>query len=283
MERVDDRFFFANVDSMSVLSFLFRVVKQSGVLCLAVWLFVIMSCPLAAAQDTVLHIDYPDYWPFFSRNDDGHMEGFFYDIISEALSRMGIKATWHEYPWGRCQLNVRCGQASAMITVPTKDRLKYTITHRDPFYVKKLTVFTSVDHPKLEVIESLASIEDVLRNDLSVVTYVGNGWNDTYLKSRGVKTYETSQLKNVWRMLANGRGDIAVEWSCAAWPYIIELGVSDKIVQTEVSLASMPFHLLLRKGCCYEGRLEEFNTIILEMKDEGIVDDMVRKYAKVGL
>ncbi|NDV19502.1 transporter substrate-binding domain-containing protein [Pseudodesulfovibrio sp. JC047] len=229
-----------------------------------------------------MHIDYPEYWPFFTHKTGGGVEGIFGDIITEALSRMGIGTIWHEYPWGRCQMNVKCGQATAMVSVPTEERMTYTVTHKHPFYVKELTVFTYADHPKMAEIEAITSLDDILKNDLSVVTYVGNGWSDVYFESQGITTHQTPQLKNVWRMLANKRADIAVEWPGAAWAHIIDGKVSGSIVQTKVVLTSMPFHLLLRKGCVYCDRLDEFDAVIQQMKQEGVIDKIVRRYAQLA-
>ncbi|WP_238528337.1 substrate-binding periplasmic protein [Pseudodesulfovibrio mercurii] len=244
-------------------------------LCLAAALLVFASGALAAEP---LKVVYPDYWPFFTRNDQGVMTGFFYDIVHEALERLGIESTWRTYPWSRCQALVRDGEADAMITVPTAERLVYAATHDDPFYLKQLKVFTTVDHPKLAEIRAIRSIDDIHRLALVVVTYHGNGWNDKYIRSRGIKTYDSPLLKNVWLMLANHRGDIAIEWPLAAWPLIKDGGVAGRIVETDVSLEAMPFHLLISRACPCADLLPEFNEVIKRMQAEGRIDDIIGKY-----
>ena len=202
-------------------------------LCLAVLL---LAAPVAALAGEPLRVVYPDYWPFFTLSEDGRMTGFFYDIVNEALDRMGIESQWRPFPWSRCQALVQSGEADAMITVPTPERLVYTDTHVNPFYLKRLKVFTTRDHPKLAEIGRLCSIDGIFRQGLVVVTYHGNGWNDKYIRSKGIKTYESPLIKNVWLMLANHRGDIVIEWPMAAWPLIKEAGVEDRVVETDVSL-----------------------------------------------
>jgi polar amino acid transport system substrate-binding protein len=191
---------------------------------------------------------------------------------------MGIKSTWRDYPWSRCQALVRSGDADAMVTVPTAERLVYAATHKDPFYLKRLKVFTTVDHPKLAEIRNIRSIDDIYRLGLVVVTYHGNGWNDKYIRSRGIKTYESPLIKNVWLMLADHRGDIAIEWPVAAWPLIEEGGVASRIVETGVSLEAMPFHLLINRDCPYAARLPEFNKVLERMKTEGRIEAIIGKY-----
>jgi len=235
-----------------------------------------VEAPLDEAD--VMDINYPEYWPFFVRAESGQMTGFFYEIVTEALGRMDIEAKWHCYPWGRCQAHVRTGDADAMVTVPTVERLKYSVTHSEPFYMKKLMLFTYAGHPKMEAIKSISDIASLRDLELTVITYVGNGWNDKNIAARGIKTYHSPKLKNVWRMLANKRGDVAIEWPGAAWPDIFKAGVGDEIVETEVSFESMPFHLLVGKGTEYASRMGEFNDVILQMKDDGTIDKIVKRY-----
>jgi polar amino acid transport system substrate-binding protein len=244
-------------------------------LCLAAVLLAGFTPASFAAKP--LRVAYPDYWPFFTRSAEGYMTGFFFEIVSEALGRMGVSSRWQAYPWSRCQALVRSGDADAMITVPTAERLVYAATHEDPFYMKRLKVFTTTGHPKLAEIRRIRTIDDIYRLGLVVVTYHGNGWNDKIIRSRGIKTYESPQIKNVWLMLANHRGDIAIEWPMAAWPLIEEGGVASRIVETDVSLEAMPFHLLINRDCPYAARLPEFNKVIKRMQAEGRIEAILAK------
>ncbi|MGE4420784.1 MAG: substrate-binding periplasmic protein [Pseudodesulfovibrio sp.] len=253
-----------------------RAGRRLAVWCLAAALLAGLAPASFAAEP--LRVAYPDYWPFFTRTEEGYMTGFFYEIVSEALGSLGIRSTWRAYPWSRCQALVRSGEADAMITVPTAERLVYAATHKDPFYLKRLKVFTTVENPKLAEIRDIRSIDDIFRLGLVVVTYHGNGWNGKYIRSRGIKTYESPLLKNVWLMLANHRGDIVIEWPMAAWPLIEEGGVANRIVETDVSLEAMPFHLLINRDCPYAARLPEFDEAIKEMKAEGRIEAILSKY-----
>lgn len=232
----------------------------------------------SASAHPVLRVAYPQFWPFFERTEHGEMTGFFYEIATQALGRMGIQAVWEAFPWSRCQARVRLGESDAMITVPTAERLTYCVTHNDPFYLKKLNIFTYSGHPSLDDIEAIESVDDIKRLGLTVVTYHGNGWNDTHILARGIKVYEAPLIKSTWRMLASRRGDIAIEWPGAAWPMIRDGGVSAQIIQTEAHLEAMPFHLLIGRDSSYADRIEEFNAVILQMKEEGEIDRIVGKY-----
>jgi polar amino acid transport system substrate-binding protein len=250
-----------------------RIARFVAVVCLATLL------PVHAAARTPMRIDYPEFWPFFARDAAGRMTGFFYEVVGEALHRMGVEAVWHVCPWGRCQENVRTGEADAMITVPTAERLAYAETHQDPFHRKQLVVFTSAGHPRRAEVEALACIDDIRDAGFSVITYVGNGWNDENIRARGIRTYEVPYLRNVWLMLAQGRGDIVIEWPGGAWPDIVDQGLEDDIVQTGVVLECMPFHLLIGTASPHVGLLPRFNETILQMQRDGTIDRIVESYA----
>lgn len=247
---------------------------------IAIVLVIWFAGPQAYAEKPLV-IDYPDFYPFFTRDASGRMTGFFYEIITGALTeRMGIEVEWRRFPWGRCQANVRDGFADAIVTVPTKKRLQYTLTHPTPFYRKSLHLFTRSDHPRMGDVLRVKSIADIAEMKFSVVTYVANDWNKTHVESLGIRTYKTPQLNGVWLMLAEGRGDIAIEWPFAAWPEIKEQSLSALLIDTGTVLGSMPFHLLVGKESAYLSVLGEFEKTILDMKADGVIDAVVKRYKK---
>lgn len=225
-------------------------------------------------------IAYPDFWPFFSRSQNGTMHGSFHDILDTALrERMNIDVEWKKFPWKRCQLNVQNGKADAMITVPTAERLKYSSTHPHPFYKKTMNVFTYAGHPKMEQIKAINSIDDILKNGLSVITYAGNGWNDKYIRSRKIPIIESYLRDGVWNMLAFKRGDIIIEWPNGAWPDIEKQQVTNMIVQTDVVLESMPFHLLIENNSTFINRLQKIAGVLEQMQKDGTIAKIMKKYS----
>jgi polar amino acid transport system substrate-binding protein len=79
-------------------------------------------------------------------------------------------------------------------------------------------------------------------------------------------------------MLAAKRGDIVIEWPHGAWPDIKRLGLSDKIIETPVTLSEMPFHMLIRKDSTYVNILPEFNNVIKKMYEDDTIANILSKY-----
>lgn len=249
--------------------------KLSGV----IGIIVVLVFPGMIMAQAGLTIAYPDFYPFFTRKDNGEMAGFFYEIISEALDkRMGVTVHWRQMPWKRCQEEVRAGRYDAMITVPTPERSTYCLTHQDPLYLKKMVLFTYAGHPDLDRIRTIESVRDIKAMGYSVVTYSGNGWHDKHISSLGIPSWETSEVHNVWKMLAAGRGDLAIEWPAGARLGMEKAGVRDKIIDTGIALQSMPFHLMIHNGSGHTRILNQFNRTINDMAGDGTMTGILGAY-----
>jgi polar amino acid transport system substrate-binding protein len=238
-----------------------------------------MIFPVPARAREALRIAYPVFPPFHWMNKQGQMQGLFYDILTEAIEkRMGVALIWTAYPWTRCQENLKTGVDDAILTVPTPERDTYTITHPHAFYEKPLNLFTYSGHPRMDAIQRIGRIADLDNSGLAVITYSGNGWNSKHIRSRGIRTYETPHLENVWRMLAQKRGDLVIEWPPGAWPMISRLGLGQQIVDTGITISTMSFHLLLRKGAADLSILNAFDATIQRMKADGTMASILKRH-----
>jgi len=256
--------------------------KRDALRCMivcSVWIGVMLAATVSAQARDAIRIAYPEFQPFFAESEKGEVQGFFYDIVTEALEkRMGLETAWTALPWKRCQEYVKSGEFDAMITVPTRERGAYSETHPDPFYLKELKLFTYAGHARLNAIVAIQTLSDIRRGGYSVITYSGNGWHKRHLASLGVPTHETPIVRNVWRMLAAKRGDLVIEWPQGAYPDIRDLGLENRIVETAVALDAMPFHLLISKKSTYRDLLPRFNEVIKTMQTDGTIDGILTRY-----
>ena len=227
----------------------------------------------------LLRIAYSEFYPFHWTDKKGELKGIFHDIITEALeNRMGLSLIWTAYPWTRCQEEVKNGNEDAVMTVPTPDRRVYTETHKDPFFVKPLYLYTYAGHSQLAQIKRIKTINDIKEKGFSVVTYSGNGWHKRNIQALAIRTFESPYLANVWQMLAGKRGDLIIEWPGAAVPDITRLKLTHQVLNTGIVLSRMPFHLLIRKGHSQVNDLIRLNEIISELHKSGVVTAITEKY-----
>ena len=247
-------------------------------LCLALCLGAPALAGTAPAREP-LRMAYLEFKPFHWRDGHGRMQGFFCEIVTEAVERrMGIPVHWVSMPWARCQASVREGKADAMLTVPTPERAEYAQASPEPFYLKQETVFTYAGHPRLEEIRGLARLEDLRAAGFTVATYNENGWSKAHVEPLGIPVRTANSLESVWRMLALKRADLVVEWPPAAWPVIRSQGLESAIVQTGAEMASLPFHLLVGRKSPLVGVLPEFSRTIRAMQEDGTMARILGAY-----
>lgn len=232
--------------------------------------------PLVRA--TPLRVAYPEFQPFFFRNAQSEMHGIFYEIVTEALRRQHVETVWEAFPWSRCQAEVREGRQDAMITVPTEERAAYTVTHAKPFYRKTMNLFTYANNPRIKKILAIQSLADIKNAGFSVITYSTNGWSKDNVETAGIRVLETPTLPSIWRMLAHRRGDLVIEWPPGAMLEIRKAGLENQIVETNIELASMPFHLLVRKGSPYASVVDSFDATIEQMREDGTLQRILSRY-----
>ena len=237
------------------------------------------NAAFSAQSSSVLRIAYPHFPPFHWKDEQGRMHGLFFDILTEALEkRMQQRLQWTAYPWARCQEQLKNGAEEAIITVPTRERSRYTRTHEHPFFFKPMHLFTATDHPRMQAIMQIRTLADMKGLGLTVITYSQNGWNRDHVQGLGIQSHESPYLENVWMMLAEHRGDLVIEWPRGARPVLQRLGLEEAVIDTGHEIAQMPFHLLIGKGSDHVGLLDPFDRTIEAMIVDGTLARIVRQY-----
>jgi polar amino acid transport system substrate-binding protein len=113
--------------------------------------------------------------PLSWRGADGGMRGLLIDILEVTLRKWaGIDLTHEGYPWARAQLMVRQGGADGFCTIPTPERLTYTIASAEPATSPAFSVYTKADGKRMGELKLVKTIEDL--RPFSHVSYIGSGW-----------------------------------------------------------------------------------------------------------
>jgi polar amino acid transport system substrate-binding protein len=241
--------------------------------------FCVPTIVFPAQLPKAMRIAYPQFPPFHWQDQQGKLHGMFYEILSEAFEkRMHQPLQWTHYPWARCQEQLKAGRDDAILTVPTKARLRYTKTHPHPFFNKPLHLFTYRDHPLLKKIRQIQTLPEIQALHLSVITYAKNGWNQDHVAALGIKTLESAYLDSVWIMLARHRGDLVIEWPRAAKIDLQRLDLETKVIDSGVEVAQMPFHLLIQKNSPFVRLLGDFEKTLQTMKADGTLITILQRY-----
>jgi len=219
---------------------------------------------------------YFDSYPPRSYKSEGKMTGIIIDIIDIAVkNRLGIEVLHEGFPWARAQEMVKSGEFDALVTVPTPERETYTIIGKEPLFKFENFIATTADSNKLDQLKQVTSI-DGLKN-FKMVDYLGNGWAEKALKN--LKVYWLPNYEAIFTFLLQGKAD-AVILSEVGIRTIKNLGFQDRIVVLSHPVSSVEFHLCINKKSAYRRILNDFDTEIRKMRDEGIIQKIMDSYYK---
>ncbi len=226
--------------------------------CIIVWLF---TCN-AYADNEVIRIGFPNN-PTYSEVLNGDCIGVFCDSAKEIFVKglnLSIEVVIH--PWPRIQREVENGDIDVMFAMPSSDRKIYGIASAKPVFATVLRVYTHAKHPRLNEIESIASIQDIEELGLVSVTNQGNGWHTSRVEPFGVKTIHVKDDAHILKMLLAKRGDIAIDATPSMRRIIQDAELQDTIVETNVILDTVLHHVIIGKKSKFKHLMPEVNRII---------------------
>ena len=236
------------------------------------------------AKEPFVWYDDEDYKPYVYKDIDGKVKGVFKDLMVEIFKRMDIPLKYDVFPWKRTQKYVKEGKADGMVTVPTKERLKFLYA-TDPLVITHEKIFTRRDNPRIEEIKKIKNVEQF--KGFKVIDYIGAGWAKEHYK--GFDVVWAPNQTSVFLMLANKRADIYMANEFIAISNIKKLIREKpqyaknlkKIIICSNSLIKLDFSLLIRKNSAYSHIIPLFNKTLKEMKKDGTYDKILKKYLTI--
>jgi polar amino acid transport system substrate-binding protein len=245
---------------------------------LAAFFYLFAAAVPARSQDAVKWV-FTDYPPANFLTEEGAFSGFFYDIVMEVFQqRLGIPVDIAVYPWKRCQQMVKNGEADIMVTIPTPERKKYSVTHSRPIWIKRRILYTFKEHPRIHEIQLLNGLPSIKEGGYRVISYLGNGWTKKEVQGIGIPVFFATTVDSMYRMLAAKRGDLIIEEKVLAAPHIADLGLSEKIVETNGIGSESGFYILIGKKSTYASLISTLDREIEDMRKRGRLEDILRSY-----
>ncbi|WP_319526562.1 transporter substrate-binding domain-containing protein [uncultured Desulfosarcina sp.] len=238
-------------------------------------IFLLLLPTLVLAEEPMRFVYYDDYRPR-SWNENGKVRGILVDIVDEAVGkRLGIPVSHFGYPLKRAQQMVKTGLADAFVTLPTQERRSYTVVGNEPIIVFTLKLATRQNHPKISEIEQITTIEQL--KDYTIVDYLGDGWAQQHLKNMNV--HWLSDIDSIFPFLIQGRADVVI----LSTRTIFEMhrqGYDPLIKIFPHNLSSVSFYLCVGKHSSYKDRIDEIDSVLKEMRGDGVIDRIENGYYK---
>ena len=252
-----------------------RIIRPIFFCCIVV----LLSIPGSGWCKDTLRWVFTHYPPANYRAEDGKFNGFFHDIVVDIFEkRLGLSVQMAVFPWKRCQMMVKDGSADMMITVPTPQRLEYAVTHTKPLWTKRRIIYTYRGHPKFDVFNRLNGIAEMRAEQVTVISYLGNGWVESTVQEAGIPVVFAATVEGMYQMLAARRGDVVIEEQSLADPLIRQLKLGDAIVATHGLASTSGFHLLIGKKSPYASMMNRVEQEVEAMRANGDINRILERY-----
>ncbi len=240
---------------------------------------------LQAAQEAFVWYDDADYKPYIYKDANGNSAGIFKDLMVEIFKRIHVPLESKVFAWKRTQVFVHNGLADGMVTVATRKRLE-TMVSSKPLVVSGEKIFVRKDHPKIEQIKRIQTI-DALR-DYRIVDVVGEGWAEEKFKHFPHVIW-APKLTSAFYLLANGRADIYVSNEFFGIAFIQSLLKQNtpfrenlkQIMVCSNNLEKIEYALLINKRSKWARLIPRINATIDQIKRDGTYDKIMRRYLQI--
>ena len=241
---------------------------------------VLLACMLAAAQeahaDSAILYAASDNWPPFFMEEDGKISGIGYDILTEVARRTGDKIHISRLPNNRALKLFEEG----LIDIIVIDAALWN----DPKNIPGMAFSDNLMSVNEYIYFSTGNfIEMKTPSDLTGETVgILNGYSypvfdDAFAKGK-VKKVEAYREQSLLQMLMRKRVD-AIFMDSVAFDYNTRrFGYDQALFRRGIQLSDAPLGIKVRRGKA--GILPRFNKAIAQMKADGTISKIVRKYTQ---
>ncbi|HEP1809223.1 TPA: ABC transporter substrate-binding protein/permease [Streptococcus suis] len=222
------------------------------------------------ADDTIDIVFDNAYAPFEFKDSDQIYKGLDVDIINEVAKRSGWTMN-QSFPGFDAAVNaVQAGSADALMAGTTiTEARKKVFTFSDPYFDTKIVIATT----KANTISSYKDLKGKtvgVKNGTAAQNFLEEN-KDKY--GYNVKTFDTGDL--MYNSLSAGAVDAVMDDE-AVIQYAIQQGQDLSIDMDGEAIGSFGFSV--KKGSQYEYLVEDFNTALAAMKEDGTYEKILNKW-----
>ncbi|WP_029177863.1 ABC transporter substrate-binding protein/permease [Streptococcus suis] len=222
------------------------------------------------ADDTIDIVFDNAYAPFEFKDSDQIYKGLDVDIINEVAKRSGWTMN-QSFPGFDAAVNaVQAGSADALMAGTTiTEARKKVFTFSDPYFDTKIVIATT----KANTISSYKDLKGKtvgVKNGTAAQNFLEEN-RDKY--GYNVKTFDTGDL--MYNSLSAGAVDAVMDDE-AVIQYAIQQGQDLSIDIEGEAIGSFGFSV--KKGSQYEYLVEDFNTALAAMKEDGTYEKILNKW-----
>lgn len=222
------------------------------------------------ADDTIDIVFDSTYAPFEFKDSDQVYKGLDVDIINEVAKRSNWTVN-QSFPGFDAAVNaVQSGQADALMAGTTiTEARKKVFTFSDPYFDTKIVIATTKKNTVSDYSQLKGKTVGV-KNGTAAQSFLDEH-KDEY--GYNIKTFDTGDT--MYNSLSTGAVDAVMDDE-AVIQYAIQQGQDLAINIEGEAIGSFGFSV--KKGSQYEYLIDDFNTALAEMKEDGTYDRIVQKW-----
>jgi len=214
----------------------------------------------------------------FAWEEDGKTQGILPDIAKEIVEkRLGIKVSIHFHPWKRSQYLVQQGILDAHITNGPL-RKEWAEYGNETVLLIQVKPFIKKNGINFETLKNIKTLNDL--RPYNFIQHRGSGWDNKNLVEKGFNVHLVADYDTMYKLLARGRGDVVAFESYMGKHIIKNLGLSDQIVELNISFSGegFPFQLVVGKKSPFTKIIPQFDETLRKMKKDGSYQQILNKY-----
>lgn len=249
-----------------------------GVLSLFILAASLTAEPLTPVEVRFATSDQP-WAPFRTVTKEGTEEGLVPDLLHLVLEqRLGFRVTIHPLPWVRAQEMVAQGELDCTITLATPARMSWAVASKARLYSIYFKLFTRAHHPMMTEIRRIQDLAEIKRLGLTVVSNAGNNWIKENVERIGIPVHYVASDEAIIRSLEAGRADVTIDSPLSLTPRIANLGLGDRIVETEARFDEVWFQLLWGRRSPLFPLWPEIDQTLTDVVGSREYQELVKRY-----
>lgn len=206
------------------------------------------------------------------------VRGIVPETLRKAFEIEGTHAvTFGAFPWARAQRLVEEGEFDGFCTNATLEREHYALFGTEPVTVNEFAIFTSAAHPRLAEMNRISRPEDLMA--FRQADFMGNGFAESLFAGFRDKILWQRELETVFRLIANGRADLAYVNETTGRHVLERMGLMARFTILPIRLSPpSAYRLGLRRT--YPGALSlvtRIDQVIRDMRRDGALDFIVAR------
>jgi len=256
------------------LSAIARQTKKAQVCLLILSVFLAMTASAARAETLVLAA--PDARPttFLA---DGEPAGILVDVVTEVFRRTGRSVDIKIMPWARCLSEARTGTVDGVFPIYRVPEREQFLTYSNEVLLPQLVVFFSRQDATTAFSGELSELRDV---NIGIVRYTSYGKKfDQAVKDGTLHNIDLAHnIEANLDKLMHGRVALIANYRYGVLEAAEHLGLLAEIKEISPPIESVPSYLAFTKQRDFAKPLDDFQTALASMKQDGTYDRIIGRY-----